>query len=60
MDKSLVIDAMNFAYIDFQDEGIACAVAEWLCEELDIVQCPIRLRFDRSQNRYVLENASVD
>ena len=57
--KALVVDAVDYIPTDFQDEGVACAVAGWLCEELGITVNPLTLEFDRSQNRYVLKESEM-
>ena len=53
--KVLMIDRVDYALTDFQDEGVACAVAAWVCEELGIKKSPLTLEFDGAQNRYLLK-----
>ena len=52
--KSLVIDRIDYIATDFQEAGVACAVAGWLCEELGAETSPLFLKFDNAQSRYVL------
>lgn len=51
---SFVIDRIDFPATDFQEEGLACAVAGWLCLFFDIAPNPFSLSFDKTHGRYRL------
>ncbi len=46
-----VVDVV-IAPADYQDEGLACAIAGWLAEHYRLDYSPPPVRFDREQNRY--------
>ena len=44
--------ALEFALTDYQDEGLACAIAGWLAENYHFAFSPPPVHFDRESNRY--------
>ena len=43
---------LEFAATDYQDEGLACAIAGWLAEEYYLDYSPPPVYYDPEQNRY--------
>jgi hypothetical protein len=42
-----------FNYTDFQEEGLYCAVQEWLSKFYGIALTPVDVKYDREKNKYL-------
>jgi hypothetical protein len=47
------VKGIGFNYIDFQEEGLYCAVQEWISKYYEIPLPPVDVRYDRETNKYI-------
>lgn len=47
------IKSLDFNYVDFQEEGLYCAIREWISKYYDIHISPIEVTFNRETNKYI-------
>jgi hypothetical protein len=47
------VKGIDFNYADFQDEGLYCAVQEWISKYYEIALTPIDIKYDREKNKYI-------
>lgn len=55
----LEVNAVQFNYADFQDEGLYYAMQEWLSKRYGFERPPYDAFFDAKQNRYVFPALKV-
>ena len=55
----LVIDTVEHPVLDYQEEGIAAAVAGLIARKFSLPEPNIRVEFDKSRNRYVFHFGEV-
>jgi hypothetical protein len=49
----VILKAVDFNPLDYQDEGLAAALMCWMSEEFEIPIAPLEIKFDRANNRYL-------
>ncbi|MFL5743066.1 MAG: hypothetical protein ACJ751_00260 [Niastella sp.] len=47
------VKEIDFNYIDFQEEGLYCAIQEWISKYYGIALTPIDVKYDRVKNKYI-------
>jgi len=47
------VKGIDFNYTDFQEEGLYCAVQEWISKYYDIALTPVDVKYNRETNKYI-------
>lgn len=49
------INDLTFNMVDFQEEGLYCAIQEWLAKYYGFELKPIDVTYDKTKNRYIFD-----
>jgi hypothetical protein len=49
------LKSIDFTDFDFQEEGLYCAVQEWVAKYYDIEIPPVKVEYDKGLNKYVFD-----
>ncbi len=47
------IRKIDLNYADFQEEGLYCAIQEWISKYYDIALTPVDIKYDHETNKYI-------
>jgi hypothetical protein len=54
------LNEVTFQVTDFQEEGLACALAGLVCTAFNVAPATVAVAFDRVKNRYVFQFPPLD